>query len=379
MGENGAKDGVKAGERPGLGVEKTYIGSTLTPLSLAGLFLGGKAVAQAVTPSVVSALVPVFNGEQTLDACIRALQAQTTKPAEVIVIDDGSTDKTPEILKRLSEEFSNIRTIRNTENLGKASSVNAALREVSSPYTAIVDSDTYLEGEYLEKTLRALDEKVVGASGKILPAKIEGVASRARLIEYLHSQSTYRMVQDRMGVAFVSPGCSSVWRTDWIARNGIPAETVVEDMDLTWEAQMAGMRVSYVPDAIAYTEEPETLGHYFKQIRRWFSWRPVLEKHSGGMPMRLKLLTSWMLVESVVYLAMLGMLFFNLFTGNFSTAFVLLAAELGIITAVSVSQGHKIGIGLWDILTSIPSYFLLRIPTTLMFWKSFIFPMRTGW
>ena len=95
--------------------------------------------------------------------------------------------------------------------------------------------------------------------------------------------------------------------------------------------------------------------------------------------MRLKLLTSWMLVESVVYLALLGALFYNLFAGNFSTALVLLAAELGIITAVSVSQGHKIGIGLWEVLKSIPSYFLLRIPTALMFWKSFIFPMRTGW
>lgn len=321
------KDGVKTGERCGTGVERTYIGANLTPLSLAGLLLGGRGVAQAVAPSVVSALVPVYNGEQTLEACIEALQAQTNKPAEVIVVDDGSTDGTSALLERLSQQHSNLTVVRNGENKGKAASINSALGMVNSPYTVIVDSDTYLEEDYLVKTMRAFtDEESVGASGKVLPSKVEGVAARSRLIEYLHSQSTYKMVQDRMGQSFVSPGCCTVWSTDWIRGNGIPTDTVVEDMDLTWEAQIDGKRVSFVPDALAYTDEPETLGHYFKQIRRWFSWRPVLEKHSKAMPL-----------------------------------------------------GLKLGMGLWKVLSSIPSYYALRIPTTLMFWRSFVAPMRTGW
>ena len=119
------KGGVKAVERRGTGVEKVYIGATLTPISLAGLFLGGKAIVQTVAPSVVSAIVPVYNGEQTLEACIEALQAQTNKPAEVFVVDDSSTDGTSALLKSLSQKYSNLTVVRNGENKGKAASIMA--------------------------------------------------------------------------------------------------------------------------------------------------------------------------------------------------------------------------------------------------------------
>ena len=356
-----------------------YFGPALAPLSLVGLLCKGSSVA-AVPNTMVTVVVPVFNGERTIEPCIRRILSQSIRPFEVVVVDDCSTDETPVILGRLSHKYSKLVVLRNKENLGKAASVTSALSQVRSPFTAIVDSDTYLERDYLKKTLGAfLREEIAGVSGMVLPSETDTAVSRSRLIEYLHGQSTYKKLRTRMGVSFVSPGCCSIWRTDWIKRNGVPAETVVEDMDLTWEAQADGNTIAYVPDAIAYTEEPETFKRYLKQIGRWFSWRPVLEKHAKDMTNWLKLVVSLIFVESIGYLFWLGLMLSFLLTGKYLLAIILFSMDLVVVLAVSLFQGFKIRLPLREVLLAVPYYYLLRIPTVLMFWKSLISPKRAGW
>lgn len=356
-----------------------YFGPTLVPLSLVGLLCKGSSVA-AVPHTMVSVVVPVFNGEKTIEPCIRNILSQSLRPFEMIVVDDCSTDETPVILGRLSHKYSKIVVLRNKENLGKAASLASALGLVRSPFTAIVDSDTYLERDYLKKTLGAfLREDIAGVSGMVLPSDADKKVSRSRLIEYLHGQSTYKKLHNRIGVSFVSPGCCTIWRTDWIKNNGVPAETVVEDMDLTWEAQADGKTIAYVPDAIAYTEEPENFKKYLNQIGRWFSWRPVLEKHAKDMTNWLKLVVSLIFVESIGYLFWLGLMLYFLLSRKYLLAITLFSIELVIILAVSLYQGFKIRLPLRKVLLSIPYYYLLRIPTVLMFWKSLTSPQRTGW
>lgn len=357
-----------------------YLGSTFAPLSLAGLLFKDSAVARSVPHSMVSAIVPVNDGEGTIRSCLKYIQEQSLRPFEVIVVDDCSNDMTPVILGKLSEKYSNLFILRNPENLGKAASVEKALSHVRAPYIVIVDSDTYLDRDYLKKTLGAFhNEEVVGASGMVLPSDIDTGVSKSRLIEYLHGQSTYKKLQNRAGVSFVCPGCCTVWRTAWIKENGIPTETVVEDMDLTWEAQVDGKRLAYVQEAIAYTEEPDTFKKYMKQINRWFSWRPVLEKHANRLSNGLKLLVLWMVAETIGLAIWMGLMLFSLISGKFFTAILLFSVDLIIVTTVSTYHGNKIKLPFSRILSSIPYYYLLRFPTLFIFWKSFIAPKRTGW
>jgi cellulose synthase/poly-beta-1,6-N-acetylglucosamine synthase-like glycosyltransferase len=357
-----------------------YLGPAFPPLSLLGLLFKGGAVATAVPHSQVSVVIPVYNGEKTIESCVRHVQDQSLKPFEVIVMDDCSADMTPVKLGELSRRHPNMVVLRNSENLGKAASVNAALTHVGSPITAIVDSDTYLDGDYLRNTLSVLNgDGTVGASGMVLPSDVDGGVSRSRFVEYLHGQSTYKGIQSRLGATFVSPGCCSVWRTDWIKRNGVPEETVVEDMDLTWEAQIDGGRIAFNPKALAFTEEPGSLGAYVGQLRRWFSWRPVLEKHRDELSNGLKVLVSWMLAESVGYLFWLGVMLYLLFSGRFVLAFIMFLGDLVLVSLISLYQCRRIGFPLSKVLVSIPYYYALRIPTALVFWGSFLFPKRKGW
>ena len=357
-----------------------YFGPTFAPISLLGLLFKEGAIAGAVPNTQVSVIVPVYNGEETIERCIKHIQGQSIRPFEVIVVDDGSSDMTPFMLGELVKAHPNLRIIRNRENMGKAGAVTAALEHVNSPYTAIIDADTYLDPDYIKNTLGAFHgEKIVAASGMVLPSDSEDLVSSSRLIEYLHSQSTYKQIQNKMGVTFVSPGCCSVWRTSWIKERGIPTETLVEDMDITWEAQIEGNRIAYAPEALAYTEEPETVEDYVKQISRWFSWRPVVEKHRDQLSRGLKILLSWMLAESVGYVIWLALMLFFLYSGRTTAALFMVLLDLLVISFVSAYQGLKLGFSMKKVLRSIPYYYLLRIPTAAVFWRSLISPKRKGW
>lgn len=357
-----------------------YVGPTFAPLSLLGLAFKGSSVATLVPNTTVSAVVPVHNGERSIESCIKHLEDQSLMPFEVIVVDDCSKDRTPIILGALSKKYNNLIVLRNDENLGKSASITTALDSVRSHYTAIIDSDTYLDRDYFKNLLGVFHrDEVVAASGMVLPSESDSSISKSRLIEYLHGQSTHKKVQIEMGVSFVSPGCCSIWRTEWLKKNGIPTDTVVEDMDLTWEAQVDDKKLAYVPDAVAYTEEPDSFTRYLKQINRWFSWRPVLEKHSKEMTNGLKFLVSWMLAESIGYIIWIGFMLLFLLSGRFLPALILFSLDFMIITLISMYQGSKSHLSLRKIITAIPYYYMLRIPTAVVFWKSFIVPKRTGW
>lgn len=356
-----------------------YLGPVFAPLSLVGLLLRGSTVTATIPGTTISVIIPVHNGERTIEACIKSVKNQSLRPFEIIVVDDYSTDKTSFILGRLFERTPNLKVIRNERNLGKAASVERGLEHVHSPYVAIVDSDTYLDRDYFKYILGCFIKGVVGASGTVLPAEGRGGIPKSRLVEYLHGQSTYKKIQINMGAVLVCPGCCSVWRTEWIKKNGIPKETLVEDMDLTWEAQIEGGKIAYVPEALAYTEEPETFRRYIRQISRWFSWRPVLEKHSKRMTNGLRILISWMLAESVGYVLWMGLLLYFLISGMVIQSLILLLIDVLIVSLVSIYQGLKIKYPIRKIVSALPYYYIFRIPTAIIFWKSFFSPKRNGW
>lgn len=357
-----------------------YFGTPFGPVSLLGLLFRGSPVASGIPQPAISVVVPVRNGEKTIEKCVKSIEEQQHPIFELILIDDASTDMTPILLGKISAKYRNIKILRNQERLGKAASINKALEKVQAPLVAVIDADTLLDTNYFFEVSKAFFKKdVVGASGMILPSKTSNTIEKSRLIEYLHGQSTYKPLQEKIGVMFVLAGCCSIWRTEWLKENKIPTETVVEDMDLTWEAQIKGKKVCYITNAVAYTDEPETLSKFAKQMERWFSWRPVVEKHAKEPSLALKTLVLWMLTESIGFLVWLGVTLYFALNGQVLSSFLMFLFDVSIVTLVSIWQGHKLRISVNKIFSSLPRYYLLRLPTAFLFWKSFIKPKRTGW
>lgn len=130
----------------------------------------------------VSVIIPVYNGEKFLHRAIQSVLDQTYKDIEIIIVDDGSTDSSPQILRQF-EETDNVKVLYRKENAGQASANNFGLKHAAGEYVTYLDCDDTinpnklaLQAEYLEKNpdvglvysdVCFIDE--VGNSGKVVP------------------------------------------------------------------------------------------------------------------------------------------------------------------------------------------------------------------
>ncbi len=99
----------------------------------------------------VSIIVPIYNNEKYLRKCLDSLVNQTFKDIEIIAINDGSTDKTKDILEEYQKKYSKILKVINQENKGIAASRNKGIELAKGDYIAFVDSDDYVDLEMYEK------------------------------------------------------------------------------------------------------------------------------------------------------------------------------------------------------------------------------------
>lgn len=112
---------------------------------------------------LVSAVVPAYNVERFLPRCVDSLLWQTHDNLEIIIVDDGSTDKTGEIAEQYAREYNNIRCIHK-ENGGLSDARNAGLKQVKGEYVVFFDSDDWVESNVIEDNLQCMiqnDVKVV--------------------------------------------------------------------------------------------------------------------------------------------------------------------------------------------------------------------------
>lgn len=110
-----------------------------------------------------SVIIPVYNSEKTIERCIRSLLAQDRSDVEIIVINDGSTDSTGNILSRYVSGHKNVVLI-NQENSGVSSARNAGIEKASGTYITFVDSDDYVSGDYFS----ALDKMSIEEDADLL-------------------------------------------------------------------------------------------------------------------------------------------------------------------------------------------------------------------
>jgi poly-beta-1,6-N-acetyl-D-glucosamine synthase len=240
--------------------------SAVTEAMLAGETPGGRRApsARAVDLTVI---VPAYNEAASIADTVRSVQAQTVRPAAIVVVDDCSTDGTGEVARACGATV-----VRPPANTGsKAGAQNFALTQVGTEFTLALDADTVLAPDAIERLLAALAEPgVAAACGFVLPRRVGTLWERGRYVEYLFAFGFYKPIQDYYGKPLIASGCFSVYRTEVLRRHGGWAtRTLAEDMDLTWSFYRAGQAVRFVPAAVAYPIEPHDFRFMRTQLRRW--------------------------------------------------------------------------------------------------------------
>ncbi len=221
----------------------------------------------AFTPPV-SIVVPAFNESPGIAAAVRSLAASDYPAFEIIVVDDGSTDATSEIVAGL--ELPRVTLIRQ-ENAGKATALNTGVAHARYDVLVLVDADTVLEPQALRRLVQPFRDPTVGAvSGNTKVANGKGLIGRWQHIEYVISCSVERRMFDVLECMPCVPGAIGAYRRvvlDTVGR--VSRDTLAEDTDLTMAVQRAGWRVRYQPDARGWTEVPTSMRDLFRQRYRW--------------------------------------------------------------------------------------------------------------
>lgn len=137
--------------------------------------------------SKVSVIVPVYNAEKTLDRCLTSLCAQTYKNFEILLINDGSKDSSPEICQKYVEQDSRI-VLRTQENAGPSAARNAGIDLASGAYLAFVDSDDYVEPNMIESMVNKADEY---DADMVICGYYEELENETRVRKYAYSDGFY--------------------------------------------------------------------------------------------------------------------------------------------------------------------------------------------
>ncbi|CAN5456943.1 glycosyltransferase [soil metagenome] len=236
-------------------------------------------------PPRIDVLVAAYNEATGIRGTIESLLASVGVDIRVLVVDDGSTDATFDIVQSAFGADPRV-VLKRKANGGKASALNLALTAATAPIVVGVDADTQLSIDALAKLAAWFVDPAVGAvAGNVKVGNRRGIVTRWQALEYITSQNVDRRALARLNAVTVVPGAIGAWRTEVLRSvNGYRSDTLAEDMDLTWRVREQGWVIANEPDAMAFTEAPSSLGGLLKQRYRWsFGTLQCLWKHRRSM------------------------------------------------------------------------------------------------
>ena len=232
----------------------------------------------------VDVMIAAYNEAPVILRTIRSLLASQSVDVRLIVVDDGSTDGTGDIVAAAYGAHTRVRLERKL-NGGKASALNQALALAQADIVVGVDADTQLAPNALALLARWFVDPTVGAvAGNVKVGNRKRLVTRWQSIEYITSQNVDRRAMSRLNAITVVPGAIGAYRKSALDEvGGYRSDTLAEDMDLTWRLRRADWIAVNEPDAFAYTEAPETLGGLMRQRFRWsFGTLQCLWKHRSA-------------------------------------------------------------------------------------------------
>ena len=242
------------------------------------------AVADA-PPLTVSVLIAAYHEAPVIGRTLEAVLASRVAPLEVIVVDDGSTDGTSEAVTAAYGNDPRVRLLRQ-DNAGKATALNRAIAAARGDVLVCLDADTLFTPQTLGRLLaHFVDPRVGAVAGNVKVGNRINAWTRWQALEYITSQNLDRRAYALLDAITVVPGAVGAWRREAVvAVGGFVADTLAEDMDLTWRLRRAGWRITNEPHALGFTEAPDSLETLYRQRFRWsFGTLQCLWKHRAAL------------------------------------------------------------------------------------------------
>ena len=222
----------------------------------------------------LSIIIPMFNEEKNIKECLDSIY-NTDYPKEkidVIAVDDGSTDKTVEIVNGCKQ----VRLLQQNHG-GKSEALNLGTSEAMHDFIVTIDADTIIDKNCITEMVKPLIDKKVGATTGVSRVRNnKSIIGIFQNIEY-HYNNLIRHSFSKMfnnGIWFF--GALACYRKSTLSEIGFfKKDTLTEDMDIALEIKKAGYTTINVHNAVGYTIVPESLRELYHQRSRW--WIGVLQ------------------------------------------------------------------------------------------------------
>ncbi|OON72659.1 bi-functional transferase/deacetylase [Streptomyces tsukubensis] len=240
-------------------------------------FTWGREVTEPVT-----VLVPAYNEAKCVVSTVTSLAA-SDHPLEVIVVDDGSTDGTADLVEQLG--LPDVHVVRQA-NAGKPAALNNGLAHASHEIVVMMDGDTVFEPSTVRELVRPFGDPRVGAvAGNAKVGNRDSLIGAWQHIEYVMGFNLDRRMYDILRCMPTIPGAVGAFRRGALRRvGGLSDDTLAEDTDVTMALHRDGWRVVYAEKARAWTEAPESVAQLWSQRYRWsYGTMQAIWKHRGAV------------------------------------------------------------------------------------------------
>ncbi len=251
---------------------------------LIALFYRDKKIDPDFTPTI-AVIIPVKNEEKNIYETVEraATTGYPTEKLEVIVINDGSTDKTLTEIKRAAKKYPCVKYKDYKVNRGKRMAITNGVKLTKAEYYVMLDSDTFLEKDAIQQIIQNFkDPKVAAISGHTKVHNLnENLLTQAQGFKYYISYRLFKAFESVFGTVVCAPGCFSAYRSEkflsimeeWHSKTLFGRKCIAgEDRSLT-TLLLKHNKIKYSDKAVAYTIVPTKLKEFGIQQKRWMrSW-----------------------------------------------------------------------------------------------------------
>ncbi len=222
----------------------------------------------------ITILIAAYNEANDIATTLQSIFKQDyPEIVHIIVINDGSQDRTADTIRGLMANHPNVKLIDLEKNIGKSGALNQGLKECTTDILITVDADSYLWKDALRNLVgRYLSDpaNTKAVAGEVLIRNSrENWITKAQEWDYFLGIASVKRIQSLFQGTLVAQGAFSLYDRKAVEELGGWPNKIGEDIVLTWKILLAGYRVGHAENAIAFTNCPNTVMGFINQRRRW--------------------------------------------------------------------------------------------------------------
>ena len=230
----------------------------------------------------ISVIIPVYRVEEYLEQCVRSVLDQTMPDFEIILVDDGSPDRCPQLCDELALQDTRIKVIHK-QNGGLSSARNEGMKIASGEFLFFLDSDDFIHPQTLEVLLKIAEEENSDISccnyqttgeRSVSYSQIKSPVSR---ITFTNEEALEKMYDQSLGMTVIA--CAKLYRRELFEGIQFPEGCLHEDEFTTYKVYYRAKRISYTDQKLYYYyQNPESIMHVSYKLKRLDALRALKER-----------------------------------------------------------------------------------------------------